>query len=400
MMTNMKHSINLIMLAMILSACESEFIGQYPVDDVPPAQVSNAQVENKNGGAVISYTLPNDTDLLYVKAVYTDSHGQQNEVRASMFKNSLEIKGFARSQKHNVQLISVDRSQNESAPVVVEIEPKDSPIYAIKESLKLEATWGGFKLYWDNPEKEQIFMYVTTPGEEGDINLDTIISSDSNGNGSVRGLEAKEMEFNIVIRDVYENYTDTVKAVLTPLYEKFLEPDNFVLTPLATNMKWHKSRNNVGALFDGVKLSDKPMYLETKVKVDGIPYSYFTVDLGDTFKLSRVKFWGRVKYCYANHCPNHFQMWGTASMEAAANPDNWNGWELLLDDWSYKPSGSETTDVTDEDKEYAEAGEEFEIPESCSALRYFRFVCLETWTKSPSLTMNELEFYGAEQSIY
>ena len=87
-------------------------------------------------------------------------------------------------------------------------------------------------------------------------------------------------------------------------------------------------------------------------------------------------------------------------MEAAANPDNWNGWELLLDDWSYKPSGSETTDVTDEDKEYAEAGEEFEIPESCSALRYFRFVCLETWTKSPSLTMNELEFYGAEQSIY
>ena len=42
----------------------------------------------------------------------------------------------------------------------------------------------------------------------------------------------------------------------------------------------------------------------------------------------------------------------------------------------------------------------FEIPESCGALRYFRFVCLETWTKSAALNMNEIEFYGAEQNIY
>ena len=180
------------------------------------------------------------------------------------------------------------------------------------------------------------------------------------------------------------------------MYEIFITPENFVLTALATNMNWHKSRNNVGALFDGVKTSDKPIYMETKVKVNDIYYSYFTVDLGAMYKLSRVKFWGRVKYCYALHCPKHFQMWGTASAEAAADPDNWDGWEMLLEGWSYKPSGYETTDVTAEDQEYANNGEEVEIPETASPLRYFRFVCLETWTQSNSLNLNEMEFYGGE----
>ena len=120
------------------------------------------------------------------------------------------------------------------------------------------------------------------------------------------------------------------------------------------------------------------------------------MDLASTYKLSRVKFWGRVAYCYALHCPKHFQMWGTASSEAAADPDNWDGWEMLLEGWSYKPSGYDTADVTEEDKEYARNGEEVEIPETASPLRYFRFVCLETWTASNSLNLNEMEFYGGE----
>lgn len=392
----MKRLIPLLFVLALCLSCKEDFIGQYPVDSVPPSKVLNAVVENYPGRVVITYDLPNDTDLLYVKAVYTDAHGQKNEVRASNFKNKLEIKGFAKSQPQSVQLISVDRSQNESDPLRVDIEPLDSPIYAIRESLEVSPSWGGFIINWDNPEKEQIFLYVMKPGEDGDTLFQTIISSDPNGFAAVRGLPAEEQEFKVLIRDIYENYTDTLTTVLTPMYEIFITPENFVLTALATNMNWHKSRNNVGALFDGVKTSDKPIYMETKVKVNDVYYSYFTVDLGAMYKLSRVKFWGRVKYCYALHCPKHFQMWGTASAEAAADPNNWDGWEMLLEGWSYKPSGYETTDVTAEDQEYANNGEEVEIPEAASPLRYFRFVCLETWTQSNSLNLNEMEFYGGE----
>ncbi len=41
---------------------------------------------------------------------------------------------------------------------------------------------------------------------------------------------------------------------------------SFGYLPMATDMNWHKSRNNANALFDGVKTSDKPIYMETKVK--------------------------------------------------------------------------------------------------------------------------------------
>ena len=390
----------LFALPLLMVACQEDFIGQYPVDSIPPSKVSNAVVENYPGKVVITYDLPSDTDLLYVKAVYKDSHGEKNEVRASNFKNQLEIKGFSKSERQSIELVSVDRSQNESEPLRVEIEPLDSPIYSILESVHVSPSWGGMKITWDNPDSEQIFIYVSAPGEDGEEQLvQTIISQEAAGNTAIRGLEAVEKEFHIVVRDIYENYTDTLTVTITPLYEIFIQPTNFVLTALATNMNWHKTRNNVGALFDGVKTSDKPIYEETKVKKDGIYYAYFTVDLADTYKLSRVKFWGRVKYCYALHCPKHFQMWGTASPEAAADPDNWDGWEMLLEGWSYKPSGYETSDVTAEDQEYANNGEEVEIPESANALRYFRFVSLETWTQSNSLNLNEMEFYGAEYNL-
>lgn len=387
-------------LILMLAACEEDFIGQYPVDDVAPAKVSNATVENLPGRVKISYSLPNDTDLLYVKAVYTDSHGKKQEVRASNFKNSMEIKGFAKSASQKIDLVSVDRSQNESDPVSITIEPLDAPIYSILESVKITPSWGGMKISWDNPENEQIFMYVSMPAEDGsDQIIQTIISTEADGNSAVRGLDAVETNFKIVIRDLYENYTDEVVTTVTPLYEKFIEPDKFILMALATNMNWHKTRNNAGALFDGVKTSDKPIYMETKVKVDGVPYSYFTVDLGETFKLSRIKFWGRLpNYAFSLHSPRHFQIWGTSDPEAAANPNNWTGWEMIMDDWSHKPSG-DGPDVTAEDKAYATEGEEYEVPESANALRYCRFVCLETWTKSANLNMNEMEFYGAEYNI-
>lgn len=393
----MKRIITLLSLTLMFAACEAEYIGQYPIDDEAPSKVSNAQVENLPGKVKISYTLPNDTDLLYVKAVYKDAQGKKQEVRASNFKNSMEIKGFARSENQTIELVSVDRSQNESDPLRVEIAPLDAPIYSILETVKIEPSWGGMKITWDNPEKEQIFMYISMPGEDGtDQIVQTIITSDPNGFGAVRGLDAVETEFKVVIRDVYENYTDTITQTLTPLYEKFIEPGNFVLTALATNMNWHKSRNNAGALFDGVKTSDKPIYMETKVRNENAYTAYFTIDLANTYKLSRVKFWGRVAYCYALHCPKHFQIWGSTDPEAGAKPDDWTNWELILDGWSYKPSGYETSDVTDEDKEYARNGEEFEIPEEAGGLRFCRFVCLETWTQSNSLNLNEMEFYGAE----
>ena len=122
--------IALFQLLMLLS-CKEAFIGQYPVDSTPPGPISNVQVTPLKGGATISYDLPEDIDVLYVKASYFLPNGEPYEQRASSYENSMEIHGFGKSRQYVVELSAVDRSGNESSPLSVELEPFDSPIYEV-----------------------------------------------------------------------------------------------------------------------------------------------------------------------------------------------------------------------------------------------------------------------------
>ena len=392
----MKHTISVFLsAAALLVACNEDFIGQYPVDNVAPAPVSGVSVENLPGSSVISYSLPNETDLLYVKAVYSDSHGVKTEVKSSVFKDNIVLKGFGRSQKQTVQLIAVDASENESSPVNVEIEPQDSPIYSIMESLTVYESWGGFKMTWDNPLKEQIIMYVYQQKEEGMVPIETIASSMESGMTAIRGLASEPTKFEIQIRDIYDNYAETLSTTLTPLYEIQLPGNKMTVLPLQDKAKW--SGYSTGNLFDDVITSDKPVYLDP----NNPQPQFMSIGFNGLYKLSRVRFWGRVKYCYGLHNPRHFQFWGTADDTAGNNPNTFDGWTLILDDWSIKPSGLNPDGtpgtVTAEDQAYAEGGEEYEIPESVPPIKYFRMVCLQTWSNSKAFHLNELRFWGQEQ---
>ena len=392
----MKHTISVFLsAAALLVACNEDFIGQYPVDNVAPAPVSDVRVENLPGSAMISYSLPNETDLLYVKAVYTDSHGTRTEVKSSVFKDNVVLKGFGRSKKQTVQLITVDSSENESAPVSVEIEPEDSPIYSIMESMDVFESWGGFKMTWSNPQKEQIIMYVYQETPDGYVPIETIASSMENGETAIRGLAAEPTGFQIQLRDIYDNYTETLSTTLTPLYEMQLPGNKMTVLPLPTGAKW--SGYSTGNLFDDVITSDKPVYLDP----NNPQPQFMSIGFNGLYKLSRVRFWGRVKYCYGLHNPRHFQFWGTADDAAGNNPNTFDGWTLILDDWSIKPSGLNPDGtpgtVTAEDQAYAEGGEEYEIPESVPPIKYFRMVCLQTWSNSKAFHLNELRFWGQEK---
>ena len=75
----------LIILGFIAFACNEEPIGQQPIDNVPPGPISNVKVENTPGGAILTYSLPQDEDLLYVKAVYSLKDGVMSEARSSLY---------------------------------------------------------------------------------------------------------------------------------------------------------------------------------------------------------------------------------------------------------------------------------------------------------------------------
>lgn len=384
-----------LILILLFSGCKEEYVGQYPIDSTPPSSVTNVVVENLSGKVKISYKIPNETDVLYVKAVYTNTVGETKEVRSSIFKDNLEISGFGRSKKQTIQLITVDRSQNESKPVPVEIEPFDSSIYETFETIKVVESWGGFKLFWENPLNEQLIVKVYRQQDDEWTEIETFYSTETSAAWSVRGLDPVLQSFSIVIKDVYENATDTYYADLTPFYEIELPAKSqFKEMPLAPGYVVSGWSNGWAKLWDGIALTDDSKYYMGPQD----PQPYFTVDMGKTYKLSRTKIWGRVLYAYSLHNPRYFEIWGTNSIEATRDATNWDGWELLLEGESYKPSGSNVSEVTAEDKAYADAGEEFEFRDDVPPVRYIRFRSIQNWTKTNALHLNEWTLWGQESN--
>ena len=94
----MKKIFLLLLAAGALFSCQEEF--------------NVEQVEQVSGGAILSYVLPDDRDLLYVQAEYTLDTGEKMIVKSSMYGTQIKIDGFAKAEPRKVTLYAVDRSHN------------------------------------------------------------------------------------------------------------------------------------------------------------------------------------------------------------------------------------------------------------------------------------------------
>lgn len=389
----MKNFIYFFCLSLLLAvSCKNDYVGQFPIDKIPPQQVSNVLVENLEGKVELTYRLPNEPDLLYVKAVYLNTKGEQKEVRASVFSNTMEIPGFGRSKKTTVQLISVDRSQNESGAVMVEIEPLDSPIYKMLETLGITETWGGIKFVWENPNKEQVVVAVFQETGSETLEMQTYYTTELLANKSIRGLDTIPYQVAVTIRDVYGNVTDTIRATKKPIFEIMLPAKTqFKELPLAPQFQVSNWSNPWSTLWDGKINDEKSTYYL------GIAAAqpYFTFDMGKKYIFSRMMICQRTNYAFALHNPRFFEIWGTSDFASTQDPNNWTGWVKIGSFESYKPSGNlPGGTVTAEDLAHAKAGEDFDFVDMTLPVRYIRFKSIENWTKSNGLHLQELVFYG------
>lgn len=386
----------------VLLGCKEESIGQYPTDGTPPQKISNPTVTNIKGGAIISYMLPNEKDILYVKAEYTLPNGQKKEMRSSAFANTVKVMGYSRSVKSEVKLISVDRSRNESEPVICEIEPFDSPIFDVVRSVTVIPGFGGIKLNWENPEKADVVVGVLLKNDELIYeSIDNIYTSVAAGNASVRGISDGEKDFGIYVRDIYYNYSDTVFLTLTPWKEVKLDSklwrggticsNTFTISPYGTG--------NLSILWNGattIESASEMVYINNSVATP----IFISLDLGVTSKLSRFRFWGRYQYSFTLHHPKEFEIWGTNDVNAFNDPCSFDGWTKLIEGISTKPSGPDAVafaQLTSEDVALAIAGEEYEFPLEVPSVRYVRYRCMRTWTNSTSMFLTELAFWGNPQ---
>jgi hypothetical protein len=385
----MKHTIFLfaIALAVFLYSCDEEPIGQEPVDSVAPGVVSEVKVENTPGGAILTYKLPGDEDLLYVKAEYVLKEGVKSEVKASLYTDTLKIEGFGSTEARKVYLYAVDRSKNESDPVETTIQPMEPPVATIGNTLRMIKDFGGVHLYWDNPDKAEISVVVTVKDHNQEyVPIDVFYSSMINGDAASRGLDTIPYDFGFFVQDRWNNQSEVKYETITPLFEKQFDRLNFKPVELPNDEPagygWVLQN-----MWDGI-IGDQGFHTVSH----GVWPQSITIDLGVTGKISRIKEYQRQgDWIYRHGNLKHFEVWGAAELDPSGN---WDSWTRLMDCYSVKPSGLPLGQYSAEDVTWAASGEEFLNSPENPPVRYIRIFALENWSGGDFFHMSELEVFG------
>ncbi|TKG95021.1 DUF4959 domain-containing protein [Puteibacter caeruleilacunae] len=390
--TDMKRTLfNILTLAtVLLFSCDEEPIGQIPVDSAAPGAVSNISIKPIPGGAILNYDVPADEDLLYIQARYQTGEGIERIWKSSLFKNELLLNGFGDTNEKNVVVEAVDRSKNVSKPTSAKFNPLTPPVFSVFGSVTMTEDFGGVHVYWQNPTEAELSFTLLTENEDSELELvEKVYSSTDKGDFAVRGFENVERRFSIYVADRWDNLSDTLTGLYTPWFETELERSMWEPIVLPGDIPITAWGGGFHRLIDDKHGGGN--YAHT-AGGEGMPIPW-TFDLGQKAKLSRFKSWQRDggNYLYNHGNPRIFEIWGSNN---PSEDGSWDSWTKLGSFESIKPSGLPVGTISNEDKEYATKGEEFIIPIDAPAVRYIRYVMIESWSNGDFFHLGEIKMFG------
>lgn len=414
--------ITIVLAVFFLFACEDVNRGPAePTEPWNPGPLTEYAVTPINGGAIITYAIPNDPDIMYIMAEY-ERNGKIFTEKSSIHKNSLTIEGFHRVNSVKATLYKVNKYEQRSEPLEVEFEPLESLIDIAYNSWSMEPTFGGIIGMWQNPEETELGVRLMVDSLGILETKDMYYTSVKNERHAFRPYESVETNFGISFEDKWGNVSDTIKFTARPLFEVMI-PKPYA--DFRENIPWDNTSNY------------NPSYYPFKMLWDGIVNTGFngwqsapgssglsiTIDLQRVVKLSRI-----VRHPYHINClytqanVSDFEAWGIDEIDYAKQDDKpywldslsvrWGAihgvdpmTELpnrtFKDDWTYlgrntTPLGLSTADAN----ALAASGVESEVPIDARPVRYVRiFVRAINAGVSPPpednyFRIGELTFYG------
>jgi hypothetical protein len=381
---------------MLLFGCSSDNLNN-PLDNdsIPPKPVSNVKWEAISGGAIISYDIPDDPDLLYVLCEYELKPGVVSRQKSSVYNREITLEGFGDTLKHEVKLFAVDRSTNLSKPVAIKIQPLISPVQIAFSTLDYIADFGGITVFLENETRSNLVISTIIQDSLGDwMDYDSYYSALRDIKFSSRGMEPVSTVFGVYIKDRWGNISDTLVKELVPIFEEEISSDTFKELKLPGDA--NNTRSLTG-LWDGITAGEAALSRFFRAADNnGLP-ARFNIDLGVKVKLSRFRTWGvDGSRIYAASNVKTFELWGSN----APNPDgSFDGWTKIGDYEVVKPSGLPLGELSNEDIATAAEGDEHIVPLSAPEVRYIRVNVLSTFVSPPNSKtggawMTELRFWG------
>ena len=370
------------------------------VDSIPPGVVSNITVTPTNGGGIITYTLPDDDDILYVKAVYTNSQGDEVFRVASKHNTSVEVNGLNQSTPVNVKLYVIDINENVSNVVEVDFIPLESFIFLVQESINITPDLGGVKITWENIASKTVFVYVHILNE-GEETVRILSSDNPQESIFVRGLEAKELTFSTRVEDFDGNITELEeKGKFTPLFEEKIDKSTWVLIA-------NQSIN--GDAYEGLTINFWDDVVDT-VETDA-DNSYFiitrdnnggslnfpldiVIDLNKNVKIQRFKVWQRAFWYNGGGVTYHYQEENLKSFDLYTSNDA-QTWDLLGQFDIGDPRDAAGNIPASAFQEAIE-GHEFSLPNTSEQFRYLKFSITSNYGSTQITVGSEITLYGLD----
>ncbi|TKG89592.1 DUF4959 domain-containing protein [Puteibacter caeruleilacunae] len=391
-------------------------------DGTKPAPLSNVEVTPIPGGAKISYTLPENNDLLGVKAYYTLPGGQDAVVRSSIYKNEVILTGLIKLESTKVRLVTFDHSGNESDPVSTEFVPLTAPVITAAQSTVVEPDFGGAKFSFENDSESALDMYIMVNLKTKDASADSIVLLDVRNFGLekpkpfiIRGFDVKPYDFFIFYKDRWDNVSDTVKVNIEPIFEEKLPGDVMERYRLPHDMPefggtypddfpshglWSPERMYDGKIdlngAEGWRGYDGPeaeTYDPEPVEEYRSPFDpkrvtahLYTIDLGGPRVLSRFTYHPLTSGYFAGGGWKIIDVWGTNETPNADG--SFDGWTKLVEDFEFEVPKNHNA----RKREIIHNG--LEVPMPSVPVRYLRFAFKKNYSTILAFNATEVSFYG------
>lgn len=273
-----------------------------------------------NGGATITYKLPNDPDLLYVMAEY-ERNGKMFTEKSSVHKNTLTIEGFNTLDKVPFRLYMVNKQEQRSEPLELEFKPLESLISIARNSLNMVPGFGGIVADWNNPKKTEFGVRLMVKDEKGGlVTKEMYFSSSEKERRAFRGFNPKETTFAIAFEDKWGNISDTTLLTTTPFFETVVpKPYADFRASIPYDNITNLSGRNINTLWDNIVNTASHGWLTQSGGGSGIS---MTIDLKQVVKLSRIVIHGyHVNSVYGQANITQFEAWGLKTMNFAKLAD-------------------------------------------------------------------------------
>tara|TARA_Y100000739_G_scaffold213229_1_gene206020 strand:- start:124 stop:1320 length:1197 start_codon:yes stop_codon:yes gene_type:complete len=370
-------------------------------DTIPPGSLSVENIIPTNGGGIISYSLPSDSDILFVRAEYTNSLGVDVYRVSSSHNNSIEIDGLNQNTPLLVRLFVVDENENISQPIEVEFTPLPSFIFLVQESISITPDLGGVKIEWDNIAEKTVYVHLhITNGSDEDIR---ILSSNSLAESIfVRGLESVEMNFLTKVEDFDGNITDLEeKATLTPLFEEMIDKSTWTLMS-QLSVDGNQWEGQTTAFWDDVvdtaQTNADNSYFIIWRDANGGTLDWpldIVISLNKNIRIHRFKVWQRAFwYGGPTGIPYYYQEENmrSFSLYASNNTVDWT----LLGEYDIGDPSDENGNIPQDFMDAAANGHDFDLEGVSEKFRYLKFSITSNYGSDTYVHGSEITLWGLD----